>query len=75
MFAALLGVVALLVQMRGAVGFVQAQESKRFQYKIIDVLPDTQQMQIILNQYGADGWELAAVSMGDLTVPRFIFKK
>jgi hypothetical protein len=75
MVVALLGVVGLLMLIRGAVGSIQAQEPKRFQYKIIDVLPDTQQMQTILNQYGADGWELVAVSMGDLTAPKFIFKK
>lgn len=75
MFVGLLGIIALLTLVRGAVGVVQAQEPKRFQYKIVDVLPDTQQMQTILNQYGADGWELVAVSMGDLTAPKFILKK
>lgn len=52
-----------------------AQEQKRFQYKIVDVLPDTQLMQTTLNQYGSDGWELVAVSMGDLTAPRLVFKR
>ena len=54
---------------------VKAQEPKRFQYKIVDVLPDTQNMQTRLNEFGASGWELVAVSMGDMTEPRLIFKK
>jgi hypothetical protein len=54
---------------------VTAQEPKRFQYKVVDVLSDTQHMQMMLNQYGSDGWELIAVGMGDLTTPRLIFKK
>jgi hypothetical protein len=53
----------------------KAQESKRFQYKIIEVLPDTQNMQTRLNEFGASGWELVAVSMGNMTEPRLIFKK
>ena len=68
----------------GALGFLllmgqpfaaKAQESKRFQYKIVEVLPDTQNMQTKLNEFGADGWELVAVSMGNMTEPRLIFKK
>lgn len=54
---------------------VKAQEPKRFQYRIIEVLPDTQNMQTKLNEFGAAGWELVAVSMGDMTEPRLIFKK
>jgi hypothetical protein len=53
----------------------KAQESKRFQYKIIEVLPDTQNMQTRLNEFGASGWELVAVSMGNMTEPRLIFMK
>ena len=53
----------------------KAQEPKRFQYQIIEVLPDTQNMQTKLNEFGASGWELVAVSMGDMTEPRMIFKK
>jgi hypothetical protein len=53
----------------------KAQESKRVQYKIVEVLPDTQNMQTKLNEFGAGGWELVAVSMGDMTEPRLIFKK
>jgi len=52
-----------------------AQEPKRFQYTIIEVLPDTQNMQTKLNEFGANGWELVAVSMGNMTEPRLIFKK
>jgi hypothetical protein len=54
---------------------VKAQEPKRFQYKIVEVLPDTQNMQTKLNEFGAGGWELVTVSMGDMTEPRMIFKK
>jgi hypothetical protein len=53
----------------------KAQEPKQFQYKIVEVLPDTQNMQTRLNEFGAAGWELVAVSMGNMTEPRLIFKK
>ena len=53
----------------------KAQEPKRFQYKIVEVLPDTQNMQTVLNEFGASGWDLVAVSMGNMTEPRLIFKK
>jgi hypothetical protein len=53
----------------------KAQEPKRIQYKIVEVLPDTQNMQTMLNEFGATGWELVAVSMGNMTEPRLIFKK
>jgi hypothetical protein len=53
----------------------KAQEAKRFQYKIVEVLPDTQNMQTKLNEFGASGWELVAVPMGSMTEPRLIFKK
>jgi hypothetical protein len=68
----------------GALGFLllmgqpftaKAQEPKRFQYKIVEVLPDTQNMQTKLNEFGAGGWELVAVPMGSMTEPRLIFKK
>ena len=68
----------------GALGFLllmgqpftaKAQEPKRFQYKIVEVLPDTQNMQTKLNEFGANGWELVAVPMGSMTEPRLIFKK
>ena len=54
---------------------VTAQEPKRFQYQIIEVLPDTKNMQTKLNEFGANGWELVAVPMGSMTEPRLIFKK
>ena len=54
---------------------VKAEELKRFQYKIVEVLPDTQNMQTKLNEFGANGWELVAVPMGSMTEPRLIFKK
>jgi hypothetical protein len=53
----------------------KAQEPKRFQYKIVEALRDTQNMQTVLNEYGAGGWELVTVAMGDMTEPRLIFKK
>jgi len=68
----------------GALGFLllmgqpfaaKAQELKQFQYKIVEVLPDTQNMQTKLNEFGANGWELVAVPMGSMTEPRLIFKK
>ena len=69
-----LGVLALLLLM-GQPFTAKAQEQKRFQYKIVEVLPDTHNMQTILNEHGGDGWELVAVSMGNMTEPRLIFKK
>ncbi|MBI5315999.1 MAG: hypothetical protein HZB34_08515 [Nitrospirae bacterium] len=69
-----LGALGLLLLM-GQPFAAKAQEPKRFQYKIIEVLPDTQNMQTKLNEFGASGWELVAVSMGDMTEPRLIFKK
>ena len=53
----------------------KAQEPKQFQYRIVEVLPDTQTMQSKLNEFGSSGWELVAVSMGNMTEPRLIFKK
>ena len=32
----------------------KAQEPKRFQYKIVEVLPDTQNMQTMLNEFGVE---------------------
>lgn len=53
----------------------KAQEPKRYQYKIVEVLPDTQNMQTTLNEFGASGWELVTVATGQMTEPRLIFKK
>jgi hypothetical protein len=53
----------------------KAQEPKRFEYRIVEVLPDTMNMQTKLNEFGMGGWELVAVSMGNMTEPRLIFKK
>ncbi len=69
-----LGVLGFLLLM-GQPFAAKAQEPKRFQYKIVEVLPDTQNMQTKLNEFGAGGWELVSVSMGDMTEPRLIFKK
>jgi len=56
---------------RTAVG----QETKRYVYKVVDVPPDNAAMQTILNEYGAAGWELILIGMGDMTAPRLVFKK
>jgi hypothetical protein len=32
-------------------------------------------MQNTLNEYGAAGWELVVIGMGDMTSPRLVFKK
>ena len=69
-----LGVVALLVLI-GQPFAAKAQEPKRFQYMIVEVLPDTKNMQTKLNEFGAAGWELVAVPMGSMTEPRLVFKK
>ena len=69
-----LGVLGFLLFM-GQPFAAKAQEPNRFQYKIVEVLPDTQNMQTRLNEFGASGWELVAVSMGNMTEPRLIFKK
>ena len=64
-----------LVLLLGQPFAVKAQEPKRFQCMIVEVLPDTQNMQTKLNEFGASGWELVAVSMGSMTEPRLVFKK
>jgi len=69
-----LGALGLLLLM-GQPFTAKAQEPKRFQYQIVEVLPDTQNMQSKLNEFGTNGWELVAVSMGNMTEPRLIFKK
>jgi len=47
----------------------------RFEYRVIEVPPDTRSIQSALNEYGQAGWELAAFEMGELQTPRLIFKK
>jgi hypothetical protein len=53
----------------------QGQEAKRYVYKVVDVPTDNNAMQTTLNEYGAAGWELVVLSMGDLIAPRMVFKK
>ena len=53
----------------------KAQEPKRFQYQIIEVVPDNENMQTKLNEFGSNGWELVGFAMGNMTNPRMIFKK
>ncbi len=69
-----IGAVGLLLFM-GQPFSAKAQEPKRYQYIIVEVLPDTKNMQTKLNEFGADGWELVAVPMGSMTEPRLVFKK
>lgn len=47
----------------------------RFEYRVIEVPPDTRSIQAALTEYGDAGWELAAFEMGELQAPRLIFKK
>jgi hypothetical protein len=42
-----------------------AQDIKRFQCKIVEVLPDTSSMQATMNEQGAAGWELVMMSIGE----------
>ncbi len=53
-----------------------AQEiKKRFVYKVVDVPGGTHALQRTLNEYGSGGWELVAVAIGEIQVPRLIFQK
>lgn len=47
----------------------------RFEYRVIEVPPDTRSIQAALDEYGHGGWELVAFEMGELQAPRMIFKK
>ena len=67
--------VSTMVLIVGPVVSLKAQEPKRFEYRIVEVLPDTMNMQTKLNEFGMNGWELVSVSMGNMTEPRLIFKK
>ncbi|ALA59002.1 hypothetical protein [Nitrospira moscoviensis] len=53
----------------------QAQEPKRYLYRVIEVPADTFAMQQVLNEHGAAGWELIVVEMAEMATPRMIFKK
>jgi hypothetical protein len=70
-----LGALGLQLFLMGNPFPAKAQEPKRFQYRIIEVLPDTENMQTRLNEFGSNGWELVAVAMGNMTEPRLVFKK
>ena len=52
-----------------------AQEAKQLVYKVMDVLRETHPLQSALNEYGSGGWEFVDVAMGDIQVPKLIFKK
>ncbi|GKS59989.1 hypothetical protein YTPLAS18_35160 [Nitrospira sp.] len=54
----------------------QAQELRPIKYRIVDVSLELHAMQRMLDEYGAAGWELVAVGLGDVTShPRLIFRK
>ena len=70
------------VALSGAVSLVAAPVSSqdslhtsRFEYRVIEVPPDTRSIQVALDEYGHAGWELVAFEMGELQAPRMIFKK
>jgi len=72
--------VFLLLLLFGYVGVssVVSQPSPsqpRFEYRVIEVPPDTRSIQTALDEYGHAGWELVAFEMGELQAPRMIFKK
>jgi hypothetical protein len=52
-----------------------ASNQPRYEYRVIEIPPDTRSIQAALNEYGHAGWELAAFEMGELQAPRLIFKK
>jgi hypothetical protein len=53
----------------------QGQKSKRDVGKVVHIPTDHNAMQTTLNKYGAAGWELVVLSMGDLTASRMVFTK
>lgn len=75
--AVLAGAIAAVLSMAGLSdkGFPQTQEPRKFQYAIVEVTTDVGAMQRMLNEYGAAGWELVTVGLGDMASPRLIFKK
>lgn len=73
-----LGCVALsgVVSLVGSPASSQGSLNKsRFEYRVIEVPPDTRSIQKALDEYGHTGWELVAFEMGELQAPRMIFKK
>ncbi|MDP3090965.1 MAG: hypothetical protein Q8N04_09820 [Nitrospira sp.] len=65
----------LVIGLWPMLGPSSAQEAKRFVYRVADVPGDTQALQTVLNEYGGGGWELVVVAIGEMQVPRLIFKK
>jgi hypothetical protein len=57
------------------VGSQGSSNQPRFEYRVIEVLPDTRSIQAALTEYGHAEWELTAFEMGELQAPRLIFKK
>jgi len=73
--------ILFLVLIGGGYVYVSPVESQstvaqpRFEYRVIEVPPDTRSIQTALDEYGHRGWELVAFEMGELQTPRMIFKK
>lgn len=66
----------VFVSLRATPVVSQSSSSQpQFEYRVIEVLPDTRSIQAALTEYGHAGWELAAFEMGELQTPRLIFKK
>lgn len=73
---AVVSLVALgLLVLLGQPFTVKAQEPKRYQYRIVEVIPDNEKMQTTLNEFGSNGWDMVGFAMGNMTNPRMIFKK
>lgn len=66
-------VLNLVMELWSMHGPSAAQEPKRFAYKVIDVPEGTYTLQTTLNEYGGARWELVAVAMEEIQVPRVIF--
>lgn len=67
---------SVVVLLRAAPVASQGSFNKtQFEYRVIEVPPDTRSIQAALDEYGHTGWELAAFEMGELQAPRLIFKK
>jgi len=52
-----------------------AAETKRIQYRVVEVTGDTPTLQASLDMYGNAGWDLVTVWFGDIQAPKLILKK
>ena len=71
----LLGLILVSVVKVSSVVSQPSPPQSRFEYRVIEVPPDTRSIQAALDEYGHGGWELVAFEMGELQAPRMIFKK